>query len=60
MTETLASPRVCVGLEADSIVPPQWVSRATWAFVALGIWLRVSRTLLNFPMWGDETLLAAN
>jgi Dolichyl-phosphate-mannose-protein mannosyltransferase len=46
--------------EADASWSAPWVARATLAFVALGVWLRISRTLLNFPLWGDETLLAAN
>jgi hypothetical protein len=37
-----------------------WVARATVGFVALGIVLRASRYLLNFPLWCDETMLAAN
>jgi hypothetical protein len=37
-----------------------WVAWATMGFVALGIWLRVARYLLNFPLWCDETMLAAN
>jgi hypothetical protein len=32
----------------------------TWGFVALGIWLRVARYLLRFPLWGDECMLGAN
>src|SRR4051812_31198054 len=37
-----------------------WVSRATAGFVALGVLLRVARYLLNFPLWCDETMIAAN
>jgi hypothetical protein len=29
-----------------------------WAFVALGLSLRLSRYLLHFPLWGDEHMLA--
>ena len=31
-----------------------------WAFVALGVVLRVVRYLLNFPLWGDEAFVATN
>jgi hypothetical protein len=37
-----------------------WVARATTGFVALGVLLRVARYLLNFPLWCDETMIAAN
>ena len=37
-----------------------WVAWVTTGFVALGILLRAARTLLNFPLWCDETMLAAN
>lgn len=39
---------------------PAWVAQATVGFVALGILLRVARYLLNFPLWCDETMIAAN
>src|SRR6185436_4942727 len=36
------------------------ITTATWLFVALGIALRLIRYLLHFPLWGDETMAAAN
>ncbi len=36
------------------------IATATWLFVALGIALRLVRYLLCFPLWGDETMAAAN
>jgi len=33
---------------------------AVWAFVALGVFLRISRFLACFPLWGDESYLAIN
>jgi hypothetical protein len=32
----------------------------TWAFVGLGVTIRVVRLLLNHPLWGDECFIAAN
>ncbi len=46
--------------DADASWSSAWVAPATWAFVALGIWLRASRALINSPLWGDESMLAAN
>ena len=37
-----------------------WVAWATLGFVAVGVALRVVRYLLNYPLWCDETMLAAN
>jgi Dolichyl-phosphate-mannose-protein mannosyltransferase len=36
------------------------LARATWAFVALGVTIRVVRLLLDHPLWGDECFVAAN
>ena len=33
---------------------------ATWAFVALGVFVRVFRYAMDFPFWKDEAALAAN
>ena len=47
-----------------SAAPPSrcWVAlqRATKAFVALGLLLRVLRYLVDYPLWCDEARLAAN
>jgi hypothetical protein len=37
-----------------------WVAQATAGFVALGVLIRLARYLLNFPLWCDETMIAAN
>ena len=37
-----------------------WVARATLGFVGLGVLIRVVRYLLRFPLWCDESMLAAN
>jgi 4-amino-4-deoxy-L-arabinose transferase-like glycosyltransferase len=39
---------------------PAWLGRAMWAFVALGIALRVATYAANPPLWGDEACLAYN
>ena len=39
---------------------PRWVSQAIWAFIVLGVSLRVIRYALNFPLWSDEAFVAAN
>jgi hypothetical protein len=33
---------------------------AAWAFVSLGVAIRLIRLLLNHPLWGDECFIAAN
>lgn len=43
-----------------ALATPVWVAQATAGFVALGVLLRVARYLLNFPLWCDETMIAAN
>lgn len=35
-------------------------SDLAWLFVGLGIAIRLLRYLLNFPLWGDELMLAEN
>lgn len=54
----------------DAIAPPEklfefewdapFLRRATWAFVALGVFLRLARYMADFPLWCDELRLAAN
>ena len=34
--------------------------RATWGFVGLGLPLRVSAYLLDFPLWWDEAFVGVN
>lgn len=36
------------------------IAQAVWAFVAIGVGLRLVRYLLNFPLWGDECMVATN
>ncbi len=40
----------------DTMTAGHWA----WLFVGLGIIARLTRYLLNFPLWGDEYQLAAN
>ena len=37
-----------------------WVGQATAGFVVLGLLVRAARYLLNFPLWCDESMIAAN
>ena len=36
------------------------LERATWAFVCLGVSLRIARYLMNNPLWWDEAFVAVN
>ena len=36
------------------------LTRLTWAFVGLGVVLRLFRYARNFPLWGDESFVAVN
>jgi hypothetical protein len=46
------------GIEADR--DDLWLKRATWAFVALGVALRIARYLMDYPLWWDEAFVAVN
>jgi 4-amino-4-deoxy-L-arabinose transferase-like glycosyltransferase len=37
-----------------------WISRATWAFVGLGLLVRLVRYLVVYPIWHDEAFVAVN
>src|SRR5262249_22633404 len=37
-----------------------YLTGAVWAFVCLGIAMRVLRYALNYPIWSDEAFVAAN
>jgi hypothetical protein len=36
------------------------ITRATWAFVIIGIVVRIVRYAINPPLWGDEAFVASN
>jgi hypothetical protein len=38
----------------------RWLMQATWAFVAVGVLLRIVRYAMNDALWGDESFVAAN
>jgi hypothetical protein len=38
----------------------RFVERATWAFVGLGVMLRIARYTMGFPLWWDEAFVAVN
>ena len=49
-----------VGSAGEEQDPKPTFSRAVIGFMILGIVLRLVRYLQNYPMWCDETMLAAN
>jgi hypothetical protein len=50
-----------IGVESSSSSwSAPWVAHATAGFVVLGVLIRAARYLLNFPLWCDETMIAAN
>lgn len=51
---------LAASIGADQANIEKTIERAAWGFVALGIVVRVCRYLLRFPLWGDESALAAN
>jgi hypothetical protein len=38
----------------------RWLERATWAFVCLGVLLRIARYLMDYPLWWDEAFVSVN
>ena len=36
------------------------LDQATWAFVALGVLLRIARYAMDYPLWWDEAFVAVN
>ena len=53
-----------VPLELERLHPTEaqakFIERAIWTFLGLGIVIRLVRYLLCFPLWGDESFVAAN
>jgi hypothetical protein len=49
-----------MSLGSDQFTDERWLVRATWAFVALGVLLRIGRYLMDYPLWWDEAFLAVN
>lgn len=56
--ETSPSDHFQVGTRGDAAT--RRLSYAVWAFVLLGVVVRLGRYLLNFPLWCDEAYVAAN
>jgi hypothetical protein len=59
-SESSANLQDCAPLAVGSTLDPLWLARATLAFLVLGVVLRLVRYLLTYPLWCDETMLAAN
>jgi len=38
----------------------RWLEQATWAFIGLGVLLRIARYALDYPLWWDEAFVAVN
>jgi 4-amino-4-deoxy-L-arabinose transferase-like glycosyltransferase len=38
----------------------RWLERASWAFMGLGVLLRIARYLMDYPLWWDEAFVAVN
>ncbi len=47
-------------LSDDGQISSEQLTRGVVAFLALAVVLRLARALQNYPMWCDETMLAAN
>ena len=57
----LRPPRhVPLGLEDDPLARANSIERATWAFIGLGVAVRLVTYAMHFPLWGDEAFVAAN
>jgi hypothetical protein len=52
--------QVAMNEEAISDHELPWVAQVSWAFLWLGVILRVVTFALCFPLWGDEAFVAAN
>ncbi len=50
----------CEPIGSVSACDPAWLARATLAFATFALVLRVTRYLLIYPLWCDETMLGAN
>jgi hypothetical protein len=44
----------------DKLLAARGVERAIWAFVGLGVLLRVARYAMDYPLWWDEAFVAVN
>jgi hypothetical protein len=44
----------------DELLAARRLERAIWAFVGLGVLLRVARYAIDYPLWWDEAFVAVN
>jgi hypothetical protein len=47
-------------MSCDSQKGARGVERAIWAFVGLGVLLRIVRYMMDYPLWWDEAFVAVN
>jgi hypothetical protein len=62
-TPSSGNARQPVVLTSKDLQPHQpecWLEWATWAFVGLGVLLRIARYLMDYPLWWDEAFVAVN
>ena len=44
----------------DKLLATRRLERAIWAFVGLGVLLRIARYAMDYPLWWDEAFVAVN
>ena len=52
--------RLSTGWTKPRRVTAPHLERATWAFVGLGVLLRIARYAMDYPLWWDEAFVAVN
>ena len=53
-------PPVAATICGDRELASRRLERATWAFVGLGVLLRIARYAMDYPLWWDEAFVAVN
>jgi hypothetical protein len=58
--ESFLGPRTSNGPRPDETQNEAWITRLCWAFVVLGVLIRLVRYLVVYPIWHDEAFVAVN